>query len=113
MSWLFCIVYVFQVNQSEQSYCTIHPITCKTKTNGDFAGTEITAFVCSNVTPRLSLALRDGQRARTLLQQDCSRHATLRVHCLTTKVEHFRADIYGFTEETPGFTLLSTVKVSL
>ena len=46
-----------QVNQSEQSYCTIHPITCKTRTNGDFAGTEITAFVCSNVTPRFELSL--------------------------------------------------------
>lgn len=100
------------MNQSEQSYCIIHPIRCKSRTNGDLAGTEITAFVCSNLTPRLSLALRDRQRARTLLKQDYSRHATLRAHCVMTKVEHFRAGIYGLTEETPGFTLLSTVKVS-
>ena len=37
---------------------------------------------------------------------------TLRAHCVTTKVEYCGADIYGFTEETPGFTSLSTVKVS-
>ena len=97
---------MFQLNQSEQSYCTLHltryKTRTKTRTNGDFVGSEITASVCSNVTPRLSLALRDGQRARTLFG----------AHCVTTKVEYCRADIYGFTEETPGFTLLSTVKVS-
>ena len=98
---------MFQLNESEHSYCTFHPTRCKTRTNGDFVGTEIYAFVCSYVTLRLSLALRDGQQELYYID-----HATLRAHCVTTKVEYCRADIYGFTEETPGFTLLSTVKVS-